>query len=106
MLKGTPMSPDLERIIRLQQIDHEIESRRKALADLPAALAALDQGEDEPGVAGAPDSTMRRVWQFDGAQFTPVDVRIGLTDGEWTQMVAGALRPGMPLVTSACQCRK
>jgi uncharacterized protein len=36
------MSPDLERIIRLQQIDHEIESRRKALADLPAALAALD----------------------------------------------------------------
>jgi uncharacterized protein len=42
MLKGTPMSPDLERIIRLQQIDQEIESRRKALADLPAALAALD----------------------------------------------------------------
>jgi uncharacterized protein len=36
------MSPDLERIIRLQQIDQEIESRRKALADLPAALAALD----------------------------------------------------------------
>jgi uncharacterized protein len=42
MLKGTPMSPDLERIIRLQKIDQEIESRRKALADLPAALAALD----------------------------------------------------------------
>ena len=36
------MSPDLERIIRLQQIDQEIDSRRKALADLPAALAALD----------------------------------------------------------------
>jgi uncharacterized protein len=36
------MSPDLERIIRLQQIDQEIEARRKALADLPAALAALD----------------------------------------------------------------
>jgi len=42
MLKSTPMSPDLERIIRLQQLDNEIESRRKALADLPAALAALD----------------------------------------------------------------
>jgi predicted nucleic acid-binding Zn-ribbon protein len=36
------MSPDLERVIRLQQIDQEIDSRRKALADLPAALAALD----------------------------------------------------------------
>jgi predicted nucleic acid-binding Zn-ribbon protein len=36
------MSPDLERLIRLQQIDQEIDGRRKALADLPAALAALD----------------------------------------------------------------
>jgi predicted nucleic acid-binding Zn-ribbon protein len=36
------MSPDLERIIRLQQIDQEIDSRRRALADLPAVLAALD----------------------------------------------------------------
>jgi predicted nucleic acid-binding Zn-ribbon protein len=36
------MSPDLERLIRLQQIDLEIDARRKALADLPAALAALD----------------------------------------------------------------
>ncbi len=42
MLKSTPMSPDLERIIRLQQLDQEIEARRKALADLPGALAALD----------------------------------------------------------------
>ncbi len=36
------MSPDLERLIRLQQIDQEIDTRRRALADLPAALAALD----------------------------------------------------------------
>jgi len=42
MLKSTPMSPDLERIIRLQQLDQEIDVRRKALADLPGALAALD----------------------------------------------------------------
>jgi uncharacterized protein len=36
------MSPDLERIIRLQQIDQEIDSRRRALAELPGVLAALD----------------------------------------------------------------
>src|SRR5690349_1851780 len=36
------MSPDLERIIRLQELDQAIELRRKALADLPGALAALD----------------------------------------------------------------
>jgi predicted nucleic acid-binding Zn-ribbon protein len=36
------MSPDLERIIRLQQLDQEIEVRRKAVADLPGVLAALD----------------------------------------------------------------
>jgi uncharacterized protein len=46
MLKGTPMSPDLERIIRLQQLDSEIDARRKALADLPAVLAALDARVD------------------------------------------------------------
>jgi predicted nucleic acid-binding Zn-ribbon protein len=40
--EGTAMSPDLERLIQLQQLDQEIEVRRKALADLPIALAALD----------------------------------------------------------------
>jgi len=37
------MSPDLERLIRLQQLDMDAEMRRKTLAELPAALQALDE---------------------------------------------------------------
>jgi uncharacterized protein len=36
------MSPDLERLIRLQQLDMDADARRRTLADLPAALQALD----------------------------------------------------------------
>jgi hypothetical protein len=41
------------------------------------------------------------VWRFDGAQFTPIDVRAGLTDGTWTEVVSGSLRDGDALVTRA-----
>jgi uncharacterized protein len=37
------MSPDLERLIRLQQLDQDADSRRRTLAELPAALRALDE---------------------------------------------------------------
>jgi uncharacterized protein len=37
------MSPDLERLIRLQQLDMAAEMRRRTLAELPAALQALDE---------------------------------------------------------------
>jgi predicted nucleic acid-binding Zn-ribbon protein len=37
------MSPDLERLIRLQQLDMDAEKRRRTLSDLPAALLALDE---------------------------------------------------------------
>jgi uncharacterized protein len=37
------MSPDLERLIRLQKLDLDADTRRRMLAELPAALQALDQ---------------------------------------------------------------
>jgi predicted nucleic acid-binding Zn-ribbon protein len=37
------MLPDLERLIRLQELDAETEHRRKWTADLPTLLASLDQ---------------------------------------------------------------
>lgn len=36
------MSPDLERLVRLQQLDSDAESRRRLLVDLPSILQALD----------------------------------------------------------------
>ena len=51
-----------------------------------------------PGAAGAP---LSQVWEFNGTEFTAVWVRTGAADGEWTELVAGAVRPGDRLVTSA-----
>ena len=47
---------------------------------------------------GAPLSD---VWEYNGTEFTAVGVRTGATDGEWTEIVAGAVQPGDWLVTSA-----
>jgi uncharacterized protein len=38
-----PMLPDLERLIRLQELDAESEQRRKWVTDAPAMVAALDE---------------------------------------------------------------
>jgi multidrug efflux pump subunit AcrA (membrane-fusion protein) len=64
----------------------------------PDVLAAIDQLL--PIVAGnRDDTTMRQVWRFDGAQFTPFAVRVGIADGVWTELVT--VRAGDALVTSA-----
>ena len=43
----------------------------------------------------------RDVWQYDGRQFMPIAVHIGLSDDGWTELLSGAVRPGDALVTSA-----
>ena len=68
----------------------------------PAVLASVEQREWPSPAAAALDAAKRsRVWKFDGEQFTPIDVRVGLADNEWTELVSGALRPGDELVTDA-----
>jgi HlyD family secretion protein len=70
----------------------------------PEVLAAIDEGPEPPSstAQAAGDAPLRRVWRFDGAQFTPVEVRPGMTDGQWTAMLGGGpLREGDALVTSA-----
>ena len=41
------------------------------------------------------------VSEIDGQQFTPIDVRAGLADDGWTELVSGSIRPGDALVTGA-----
>lgn len=48
------------------------------------------------------DARVRRVWRFDGTQFVPLDVRAGITDGLWTEVMGdGPLHEGELLATSA-----
>jgi len=64
-------------------------------------LDAAGQTPDVGSAATVRDPAVRRVWKFDGARFMPLDVRVGLADGDWTQLVNGSLRPGEELVTNA-----
>jgi hypothetical protein len=41
------------------------------------------------------------VWRYDGTELTPIPVRVGLSDRDWTQLVSGPIEPGEALVVQA-----
>jgi HlyD family secretion protein len=92
--------------LRGSRIDAALRIPNAALSFRPPGevLGFLKQAL-APAAAAAPaavESSLRRVWRFDGAQFIPVDVRAGITDGQWTEAAGGGpLREGELLVTSA-----
>ena len=81
-----------------------------AFRPTPEALQML--GETEPSVvdaaarAGDGNTQSRNVWEYDGRQFTPIGVRVGLADSQWTELLSGPVRPGDALVTSAVLRRR
>jgi hypothetical protein len=44
--------------------------------------------------------TEGRVWMYENDELTPVRVTLGVSDGQHTELVAGDLRPGVPLATN------
>src|SRR5262249_38655166 len=76
-----------------------------ALSFVPSlrVLAAAHQKDPVPPTPLAPDksTTSARVWAYDGTEFTPITIRTGLADDEWTELVSGPLEPGATLVTNA-----
>jgi HlyD family secretion protein len=87
------------------QHDSAVRIPNNALAFRPSldVLTAVGQPEDvvPSGSESLTDPTRRRVWRFDGRVFTPIEVRVGLGDGQWTELVSGPLGPGDALVTGA-----
>jgi HlyD family secretion protein len=84
------------------RIDNSLRIPNAALSFRPPddVLGALKQAPVVP--PPSTDTRVRRVWRFDGAQFTPLDVRAGITDGQWTEVMGdGPLREGELLATSA-----
>ena len=45
------------------------------------------------------------VWKFENGKFTPVEVRTGVSDETWTEILSGPLQPGDKLVTAASVAR-
>jgi HlyD family secretion protein len=44
--------------------------------------------------------TRGRVWLYENHQLVPRDVRLGISDGQATELIAGDIEPGMQLVTN------
>ncbi len=46
------------------------------------------------------------LWKFENGRFTPVEVRTGVSDETWTEILGGAVRPGDRFVTLATTARR
>jgi HlyD family secretion protein len=44
---------------------------------------------------------VRYVWRFENQRFSPVEVRIGLSDSQWSEVLGGGVEPGDQFVTAA-----
>jgi HlyD family secretion protein len=87
--------------------DHAVRIPNSALAFRPPldVLQAIGEAPPVPTLAAMPASDVsgasRDVWQYDGRQFLPIAVRVGLSDDGWTELLSGEVRPGDALVTGA-----
>ena len=60
------------------------------------AAAAAPSGR---GATAAPSGRGAMVWQQTGEGVMPVPVKVGISDGTWTEIVEGSIAEGTPLVT-------
>jgi HlyD family secretion protein len=69
--------------------------------------AASQMGQRRPGIAGAagafggPGGARQRtqtIWIYDNKKLTPISIRTGITDGHYTQVVDGNLKPGQNVI--------
>lgn len=101
------LRPGMTAVVTLDGARRERATRipNSALTFVPSrrVLAATHQKGPAPPPPPAPDPTgnSARVWAYDGTEFTPIVIRTGLSDEEWTELVSGPLEPGATLVTNA-----
>ncbi len=66
----------------------------------PPAAAATAQTVDSLFGPLPVTETRGRVWTFVGGQLKPVNVRLGISDGTYTELISGDLEPGAEVVSS------
>jgi HlyD family secretion protein len=85
-----------------------------ALAFRPSAAAFAEVDQDPP-ILDPPQLPREKatnglrqayVWKFENRRFVPIAVEAGLADDDWTELVAGPLRPGDVLLTAAEPAKK
>jgi HlyD family secretion protein len=70
-------------------------------AGVLAAAGQKDLQAPQPEPVSPAGGRTAVVWKFVEGKFIPIEVRIGLSDEEWTELLEGPIRPGDSLVTSA-----
>ena len=75
----------------------------------PAMLEATDQKSLNVSAPAAGNEAGKGragyVWKFENGKFVPIEVRTGIADETWTEILSGAVQPGDRLVTSATIAR-
>jgi HlyD family secretion protein len=70
----------------------------------PDVLHAIGENVASPNQEAQPSAepgSVVRVWQYDGQFFTPITLRVGLSDDRMTEVLKGPLKVGDQLVTGA-----
>jgi HlyD family secretion protein len=87
--------------------EHAIRIPNGALAFRPSAevLQTIGEMESSTEVSAAHESESdgrpQAVWEYDGQQFSPIPVHVGMSGDGWTELLRGSIRPGDELVTKA-----
>ena len=81
--------------------DHAIRMPNSALVfrPTPDVLRTIGALPPPPIDRGRENRDVREVWKYDGERLTPVLVRAGLADDDWTEVVSGSLSAGDQLAT-------
>lgn len=82
--------------IELARRDDVVRVPNSALRFRPSAEVLSQMGAE----AAAPAAPSATVWVIDGGSLRRVPVTVGITDGQVTELVDGALEPGVSLVTA------
>lgn len=108
--RAESLAPGRTVVITLSSLqrEHVVRIPNNALTFRPRmellSAAALEQlraaGTTLSGLAER-DGRVGYVWQWDGRQLIPIEVRAGMADENWTELVSGGVRPGDHLVTNA-----
>jgi HlyD family secretion protein len=70
--------------------------------DVLEAAGQKDLRLPRPGPESDPSQgRTARVWKYEGEKFVPVEVRVGVSDERWTELLSGDLQPGDRLVAEA-----
>ncbi len=87
-----------ERAVRIPNSALSFRPPPEVLRAIAATAAAgLPSDSAQPSA----DQKSRQIWKYDGKQFRPIPVAVGLADDGWTELLSGTVRPGEALVTSA-----